>query len=67
MSFYDSTEWVRCERCGELLHRDDVIVEEGIRGPMYMATEDEYRCPICGSYDLSFDEPGPMDEEEDEE
>ena len=68
MGWYGTnTDWCRCERCGEVFRNDELIVEEGIRGPMYKATEDEYRCPCCGSYDISYDEPDPTKEEEDEE
>ena len=56
---------VRCEHCGELMDASELIVEEGARGPMYMSTEDEYRCPYCMSYDIDWDPQEDDDEDED--
>jgi len=54
---------VRCMGCGELMDADRLICEEGVHSaPMYMCTEDEYKCPFCGSYDIDWD-PHEEDEE----
>ena len=58
-------ERVRCDHCGEIMYVDDLICIEGIHSaPMYMCTEDEYKCPYCGSYDIDWD---PHEEDEDGE
>lgn len=69
MAWYGpETDFVQCMHCGEVFHRDELIYEEGIHAaPMYMCTEDEYRCPFCGSYDIEYDVPDPDEEEQDDE